>query len=679
MSILRLIEEDTSQEQRYAPTDDEVALARRVRLQVPSLLTRFRTTQVSVGDGIQVVYGAEEIKSYGINRLGRLRLEEKKQVFYAGPKLVKTDPQYISSIISLQRAVDEFVEGKDPNWDLMQPYPELKEAKTRDYYAINPYEKALLAEFRARNMRITVVNPSKGTLWRAMEVGLRCWVLLEGEGMKSLEEIEDLLMRKEFLRSGIKIAEYVEGVPYLGTNGKTREGPFISLLANPFAVPFVFKYYAFKEVDKNIEISYERKERIVRTKLEFEPDYDLYSPTMVDNYFKVQGMMFWLLSRDFDMPAIASGGVVAASIPREIPPYEQGVSIADGVLYDIQGSGTFLSRRHKVREEARMRGLDVVQLGAPHEFPVMIDWMGLRPKSSDYRLKENVMSTFYAEISSRPLVQSNPIVVYDFDSDDGEVDDRICKGSLFVGQVSSEGTRASVYYPFEEGHRYYVLRGKEELVRYHSILMYLVTREEPLMPVSYFFTAVTTEPRNGKVLSQQILDFMDDTYWRESDSTSKDPMEDDSTNMYTAKYIARALGRTEEVVLKELSRNLAVFRFQSGEERKWVLANKCIVRVAGKTLTSIWDLWLQYSEIVMEATILEVRWIQAFFAEQGRAVRSVDRVDEKYVLSGLITDVWYERNIHLGYDPEEKRKAVIFPRPPKEEVPYHDLLDWEET
>jgi len=665
MSILRLIGEDTEEEQRYAPSDEEVIRARQLRLQLPNLFTRLRTTQVSVGDAIQVVYGTEEVKNYGINTMGRLRLEDEKQIFYAGPQVVKCEPQYNSSIISLQQAADDYVDGGDPKWDLMQPYPDLREAKTRDFYAVNPYEKAVLAEFKARKMRITLVNPANGTIWRAMEVGLRCGILLEGEGMKCLEEIEDLLLRKEFARSGIRMFDYVEGVPYLGTNGKTRAGPFVSLLASPFAVPFVFKYYAFKEVDRDIEISYERKGRIVKTKLELQPDYDLYSPTMVDKYFKVQGAMFWLLSRDFDMPAIAAGGVVAASLPREVPAYIDGVSIEDGVLYDIQGSGTFLSRRHKVKIEAEKRGLSVVELGAPQEFPVMVDWMGLRPKSSDFRLAANIMSTFFARISDKPLAQAKPIVVYDFDSEEGEKDDRICKGSLFVGQVVSEDSQTRIFFSFERGHRYYILSGKEELVRYHAILMYLITRSEPLMPVSYFFSAVETEPRNGKVLSQQILDYMDSTYWRE----------DDTTNMFTSKQIARALKRTEEVVIRELSRNRAVFRFRE-EECKWVLASRCVIKVASRTLSSIWDLWLQYSQVVLDATEYEVRWLQKFLAEQGRAVRSVDWVDGKYVLEGLVTNVWYERNNHTHYDPEGRKSALISV-PNKTSVDVKDLVDLE--
>jgi len=164
------------------------------------------------------------------------------------------------------------------------------------------------------------------------------------------------------------------------------EGHWVSLLPNPFLPEFPYDDYSLVMGAGGVEMTYVRKEHRVYTRLPFLPCFNVYNPSTVDAFFsgirpRVVNSFFLFSSFDWGETGYSTRGDPIYYL-SSCPPMVGGRAIQGGQLFDIAGSETYLSRRHKLKLIAAEEGLEVAPL-LDHG-PYQVSLTDNHPVPSDY-------------------------------------------------------------------------------------------------------------------------------------------------------------------------------------------------------------------------------------------------------------------------------------------------------
>jgi len=360
-------------------------IIKRLRNEGDDLLSQLRhTNEAQVGDSVPMVFNTQFAREHGIYEIGRMSLKNGTRLYHACPLNFRREstfdmetPQYTAQIENRSKNIAEYT---DPG---AYHYAKLKHE--RDFF--HQAEVALFKQVKPFG-KLLLINPSKGSLYRAMEscgsnyeFGVYCT-----NGFDSSETYE-------ILQKGHREEDWYEtypkdwdGISYLGSNGATyekvsryRKGNWFSMVASPFAAVFPFSEYRFSRRAGRLDLSYFRKGREVKTSIEH-GSHNVYSSTDVCAGLSIAHYNpFFLETNILHFNATSQAGVDIVGYLPHLPPYVNGVSKDANYVYDVKTKiqTTWVNRWDYIDQVAVQLGLEVCPLQESGAYEVT--WNGLEP------------------------------------------------------------------------------------------------------------------------------------------------------------------------------------------------------------------------------------------------------------------------------------------------------------
>lgn len=322
-------------------------------------LNRFRdVTAVAFGKSIPAQYTEEMQKKYEINEMGRIQYQPTK-TFFAGPNQVDRTHHYEMPKVDCLSFFEAYAAGKKVEYkmpDFTEPIP-IRRAKNGD---IHRYESYALFRVAQAFGGVVLLNPSEGALYRCCENrhgSVPFTVMFTGgyDPKRSMEILTQYKMKNQVVKQPMGFPVYVgsNGVDHDGVNYSKYQRWF-SLVVSPLKHPFPYDAYSVRRVGQTTRMEYERKGRSVTVLLEDTPMHIVYGPQTVDRWLShgiVTAAQSFVVETNFlELAAEPESGVpmyVLERFPEVQYPLTE-VLEQEGVVYDVPGDGSFLSRRIEV-------------------------------------------------------------------------------------------------------------------------------------------------------------------------------------------------------------------------------------------------------------------------------------------------------------------------------------------
>jgi len=339
--------------------------------------------ELGVGNGIPVEFTPEFCKEYEVGKLGRFTFAEGVRKYHAAPRSVNRQASWTVKVDDYIAEVEAMRSGGKYDFSRAAAVPEYKEVYTESGVA-HAYEPAVLQHVFNLSKDVTLINPSIGCMWRVPADKRTINITFTGDQEVAIAEIT-AIAKKRSLRISFNEPR---GLCYLGTNGARsvpRDKEWIALLPNPFVTEFPYEEYSIHDTEEGIWMTYMRKMRRVRTLLPVNPEFNVYNPLTVDASFchsksshHIGYFLFSSIPLDIRSVDMVSDPIFFFDTVVEMV---DGVARKDGVVYDVAGGGTFLSRRNVVVKYAEEHGLNVAPLSDSGRFGV--GYMSVQPKETD--------------------------------------------------------------------------------------------------------------------------------------------------------------------------------------------------------------------------------------------------------------------------------------------------------
>jgi len=323
-----------------------------------ALVEAAREGKMSAGNAYPIEFTEDFAKDHGISVLGRVTLKDGVNQYHAGPIHIERKAYWKVHTYDFIDSVQALGRGEEYtfNQEKFAPYYTYEEEATG---VPHRYEPRLLKAV-SRLGHITLVNPAVGTVFRCAELDFS--ILLTRNDATNFNEIHGVLQKIN--RNDVQFIDEPVGYCYLGSNGvRQKQGEkWFSLLPNPFVENFPYQSYNLFRNKNGVVLNYERKSRMVRAELLYEPDHFRYSPGQVDSEFfssgKTGGKSYFLES-NFDLGDLQSDS--SGEHIFFLPDFPR-CGYDTTFLYDIPGTDTYLSRRGRMEVVAKERGLKVCPL-----------------------------------------------------------------------------------------------------------------------------------------------------------------------------------------------------------------------------------------------------------------------------------------------------------------------------
>jgi len=337
----------------------------------------------STPQGYPIAFNSDFRKRFSVEPHGIL-VPGDVDTIHACPDTIDRRSRYDSSQRTNNSIVDSLLDGEEPNYC----FDEVKFQTPKEDMANKPtiaYERQLAKRLTANGARIILVNPAPQTLWSMEEYDYRIEVNPEWreEYVKILESTNhDKRATFEPFPIGQKV------VRYYGTNGVPDKvvGQWAAYWPNPFLEDSPFPDYAYYFRDDEIEMRYMKKNRHVQVTMPLLPKAVRYTPRTVDEAFKMDGAQFYFLESNvaFNEPFFnianeyADFGVDFVQGP--IPNMVAGVAESAAYVFDVEGGGTYLSRRERIAHVAAERGKAPVPIARVGDHPIGFKTEKLMPQ-----------------------------------------------------------------------------------------------------------------------------------------------------------------------------------------------------------------------------------------------------------------------------------------------------------
>jgi len=319
----------------------------------------------AVGNSVFVEYDPAFCEKHQIGRFGRKTIKDGQVLFHAGPREVvhpcvyEMDDHNVMDYIHQWQVggycpvpVDKLLEG--PKW----PVPLGKKKKI---IASGSYEQELFRNLLDKE--ITLVNPSFSSM-ASLKVAGGGYVMLTSDADETWSrDVCDFVRQSKGKLQLLRKFE-VRGRAYLGNSIPQwyPEGEWFHLILSPF-IPMStqFKSYDVQMTEEGFVVRYEKKKGyVVSSVLRKSTPFYLYNPETVDCYLHMKAHTKWYyVESSFPMTNVQEDDrkVMHApwfvSLPQGLEWEEERIypgkvvqmKSRGHVIYDIQGSGTYLSRR----------------------------------------------------------------------------------------------------------------------------------------------------------------------------------------------------------------------------------------------------------------------------------------------------------------------------------------------
>jgi hypothetical protein len=329
-------------------------LIRRLESEKTAILDRLRETEVSVGDSQAVIYDESFADQHEISQFGRMNYEHGGFKFHATPREFAKDSKFTFSERNLMSWVDSYVDGGpvDVDFKRFTALPEQPKLKKRDASFVDHdrCEHALMKTLEDMHRPITMVNPSFTSLWHLLKHG-GGYVWAEGVDTDPwIKELQVFCQEHKLLKFVRRIPEGT--ICYLGTHTPSMipDGDWVYLLPNPYSNALPYETYYLEEGRGGVSFHYRTK----RDKVSYfddSMDCYVYNPTAVgtdtsDPYFVVSSFPMGYVT--MNVKVLPHTPWFLDDLPEYITEGEWEVSRKGNIVYDVQGEGTYLSRRHRI-------------------------------------------------------------------------------------------------------------------------------------------------------------------------------------------------------------------------------------------------------------------------------------------------------------------------------------------
>jgi hypothetical protein len=302
----------------------------------------------SVGNGIPIVLLPELASRHSIQPLGRMTVVRGKTGLRFAPKDIDRTPCYDTIDRDMFAMVDAHVAGKHvevPQYMFEEcPVPEMRVVDSKDARLV---ERALFDHLQASSTHITLVNPAFSTMTSALGKGAQIY-LTDTKDRVWKDSVYDFVSKS---KNRISMSQgTIPGVAYLGSRTPThyRGEKWCYFIPNPYESADLDGFEMSQRLD-GISFAHYRDGARVVCDLSDAADVIVYSPSTVKANF---GSSRYILVSNTDLSLAPGDDAAPVHSPWFVdkwPDLEDvnGMFIRrDGnVLYDIDGPGTYVSRR----------------------------------------------------------------------------------------------------------------------------------------------------------------------------------------------------------------------------------------------------------------------------------------------------------------------------------------------
>jgi len=317
-----------------------------------------RDKEARVGNSRKITLDDEVVDKYGISKIARLDKDGDQYSAHAGPTRLDRTAWWTVKVDDHVQDVEDLIKGKKVDLGRERRDPKVI-YQSEGSGVPHAYECQLLTKLASETL--TLVNPAKGTLFRAKSRE-PIYVLLTNNIIERRKEVVEI-GRKE--KQDFEFVKEVRGMAYLGSNGvqDVRPEKWCCLIPNPYIRPFPYENYSIKKTDFGVVMEYTRKERTVTAVLRDVPQSYRYSPDQVDRLFYYSpagkitcGHYFFETSEELEGVGRSEGVLEGALYLPKYVDNGDGASEDSEYVYDVPGDDTYLSRYRRVIDYAKTVG-----------------------------------------------------------------------------------------------------------------------------------------------------------------------------------------------------------------------------------------------------------------------------------------------------------------------------------
>jgi len=320
----------------------------------------------SLGESDGAVVNPQFAETHDIYEQVRVTRSEAGYEWHACPRSIGSATPYSVTPSKVSGAMDEYNAGRSSDYG--RPYAAQFPSIQTQKDSFNRLEKSMFASLLEEYNIIVLVDPSTGSLWRAVDWPGRFVV-------RTTRDFDDRGVN-EFIRNHRELSFYRADrhrncIQYLGSNGRTQaEGEWFSLVVEPSWAPGLMGTITQSGYGDSFVYGYDRKGRRYEVRPTLAP-YVTGSTLLCAKYGtpKTPIMLFSSFIR-FVEPQSAR---IEIGFLEEFPDYEDGVSRRGRVVYDVQGEGSWYNRRMKTEEYVRNHGLEMAQILKVGKFSVSLE------------------------------------------------------------------------------------------------------------------------------------------------------------------------------------------------------------------------------------------------------------------------------------------------------------------
>jgi len=308
----------------------------------------------SLRRGVPVTFSEELQEKYGVYPYGRREMFGTYSVLHACPEGIDRTAKWVPQSNTYVAQMERVKKGLEVNWS-WQPIPLSLPVKERDHSRQFYYERELFERINAYQGIVYLYQPSNLSVWAAEKLNFK--ILCD----EAWQDMYAETLAKMQITSHVFCKSPGDYLVYLGPHGKTEKTDFFrwcALTPNPYARAEEGKPCHVEEQEDRMIFSYQRRGRTVEGSIIYEPQWERHNPSAVDAYLHQSVQAYFLeLNVMFMIPSqdMTSSPVLWLKYPPEGLENEK-------MVWDIDGQGTYLSRRYKAAEYAKSVGKELCPL-----------------------------------------------------------------------------------------------------------------------------------------------------------------------------------------------------------------------------------------------------------------------------------------------------------------------------
>jgi len=378
----------------------------RLRREAEEMFDNIEDVEPSVGDSFFVHYDRKWANKHSVGQFGRMTLENGKPLFHAAPQVIEREKRYDMpehDFIEFEKAWVKGAQAQFPmDRAISGPSPPVLVKTPNVPFLVQDYEKRLFEQILAMT-NLVLINPSFKSMSNAISVCKRLGRSCLDVAITATFEYDWAVDVRNFVQNSQGFLRLVpcggvSGIAYLGTNTPLwfPPTPWVRLIHSPFIDPTgIFEQYSVQFREDSFISRYQKKSNYeVTSVLSRDTGNFVYNPESLDEQLNIKGNpMLFFLESTLPLGFKAKDRRVVWHAPwfLTIPEkahwsFEGGLELRllGKEVYDVQGEGTYLSRRMRIDLPFPFKWAPLQKMGTH-----WITYSSLKPRR-DYNVSSEV-------------------------------------------------------------------------------------------------------------------------------------------------------------------------------------------------------------------------------------------------------------------------------------------------